>query len=199
MKTFKEYLAESTKTYSVRVKIAGEVPEGFDKRFQDYMTKYETLEFKKVGTTPVQEHPHEFPRIKNQEVTIYDVEASYPISFQQLEHTLADEFGISFNNVKVKHPTDPTEEAKDDEAVYEPKLQDDEYKDDPAGEKPIYGDEYNMSMFKELMKTRKEDKEEAQEGKVVEPGQEDTTEPMFQRRDKNPEGVQAGSITRHSK
>ena len=118
MKTFKEYLAESTKTYAVRVKIAGDLPENFDKRLQDYMSKYETIEFKKVGTTPVQEHPHEFPRIKNQEVSIYDVEASYPISFQQLETTLADEFGISFHNLKVKHPNDPTEEQKDDEAVY---------------------------------------------------------------------------------
>ena len=199
MKTFKEYLAESTKTYAVRVKIAGDLPENFDKRLQDYMSKYETVEFKKVGTTPVQEHPHEFPRIKNQEVSIYDVEASYPISFQQLETTLADEFGISFHNLKVKHPNDPTEEQKDDEAVYEPKLQDNEFKDDTAADKPIYGDEYNMSLFKELMKTRKEDKEESQEGKIIEPGKEDTAEPLFKREDKNPEGVQAGSITRHSK
>ena len=83
--------------------------------------------------------------------------------------------------------------------MYEPKLQDNEYKDDTASDKPIFGDEYNMSLFKELMKTRKEDKEESQEGKMIEPGQDDTTEPLFKREDKNPEGVQAGSITRHSK
>ncbi len=174
MKTFKEYLAENTKTYSVRVKIAGEVPENFDKRFKDYMTKYETIEFKKIGTTPVQEHPHEFPRIKNQEVTIYDIEASYPMSFQQLESTLADEFGISLHNLKVKHPNDPTEEMQDDEAVYEPKLQDSEYKDSPKADTPLSGDEYNMTLFKELMKTRSEQSATQDAGKLVSMGEENT-------------------------
>ena len=49
------------------------------------------------------------------------------------------------------------------------------------------------------MKSRKEDKEESQEGKIIEPGQDDTSEPLFKREEKNPEGVTAGSITRHSK
>ena len=98
MKTFKELLAESTKTYAVRVKIAGDLPEGFEAKFKDYMTKYETVEFKKVGSTPVQEHPHEFPRIKNKEVAIYDVETSYPISFPQLEGVLAEQFGLEMDN-----------------------------------------------------------------------------------------------------
>ena len=31
MKTFKEYLAEAVKTYQARIKIAGELPENFDK------------------------------------------------------------------------------------------------------------------------------------------------------------------------
>ena len=43
MKTFKELLAESTKTYAVRVKIAGDLPEGFEAKFKDYITKYETV------------------------------------------------------------------------------------------------------------------------------------------------------------
>tara|TARA_A100000164_G_scaffold368738_1_gene392340 strand:- start:515 stop:1120 length:606 start_codon:yes stop_codon:yes gene_type:complete len=180
MKTFKEYLSESTKTYAVRVKIAGELPEGFDAKFKDYMAKYETVEFKKVGTTPVQEHPHEFPRIKNQEVTIYDIEASYPMSFQQLETTLADQFGISFHNLKVKHPNDPTEEMKDEDKVYEPKLQDAEYKDSPKADKPLLGDEYNMSLFKELMKTRSEQSATQEAGSLVSMGEE------------NPQAVMSG-------
>ena len=198
MKTFKELLAESTKTYAVRVKIAGDLPEGFEAKFKDYMTKYETVEFKKVGSTPVQEHPHEFPRIKNKEVAIYDVETSYPISFPQLEGVLSEHFGLSLDHVKVKHPADVTEIMPDDEGEYESKLMDTEFKDAPNLDQPLYGDEYNMSLFKELMKDRSEQSATQDEGKVVSMGDEQG-ETLFKREDKNPEGVQAGSITRHSK
>ena len=197
MKTFRELLAESTKTYAVRVKIAGDLPEAFEKKFKDYMTKYEVVEFKKVGSTPVQEHPHEFPRIKNKEVAIFDVETSYPMSFPQLEGVLAEQFGLSLDHVKVKHPADVTEIMPDDEGEYESKLMDNEYKDYPKTE-PTFGDEYNMSLFKELMKDRSEQSATQEAGKLISMGDEQG-ETLFKREDKNPEGVQAGSITRHSK
>ena len=197
MKTFRELLAESTKTYAVRVKIAGDLPEAFEKKFKDYMTKYEVVEFKKVGSTPVQEHPHEFPRIKNKEVAIFDVETSYPMSFPQLEGVLAEQFGLSLDHVKVKHPADVTEIMPDDEGEYESKLMDNEYKDSPKTE-PTFGDEYNMSLFKELMKDRSEQSATQEAGKLISMGDEQG-ETLFKREDKNPEGVQAGSITRHSK
>ena len=98
MKTFKEYLAEAVKTYQARIKIAGELPENFETKLKNYMTKYETIEFKKTASTPVQEHPHEFTRLKNVEVTIFDVETQYPIGYQQLESVLKDEFGIPGNS-----------------------------------------------------------------------------------------------------
>ena len=197
MKTFRELLAESTKTYAVRVKIAGDLPEAFEKKLKDYMTKYEVVEFKKVGSTPVQEHPHEFPRINNKEVAIFDVETQYPISFAQLEGVLAEQFGLSRDHIRVKHPADVTEIMPDDEGEYESKLMDNEYKDAPKTE-PTYGDEYNMSLFKELMKDRSEQSATQEAGKLVSMGDEQG-ETMFKRKDKNPEGVQAGSLTRHSK
>jgi len=197
MKTFRELLAESTKTYAVRVKIAGDLPEAFEKKFKDYMTKYEVVEFKKVGSTPVQEHPHEFPRIKNKEVAIFDVETSYPISFPQLEGVLAEHFGVSADHIRVKHPADVTEIMPDDEGEYESKLMDGEYKDSPKTE-PTFGDEYNMSLFKELMKDRSEQSATQEAGKLVSMGDEQG-ETMFKRTDANPDGVQAGSLTRHSK
>ncbi len=197
MKTFRELLAESTKTYAVRVKIAGDLPEAFEKKLKDYMTKYEVVEFKKVGSTPVQEHPHEFPRINNKEVAIFDVETQYPISFAQLEGVLAEQFGLSRDHIRVKHPADVTEIMPDDEGEYESKLMDNEYKDAPKTE-PTYGDEYNMSLFKELMKDRSEQSATQEAGKLVSMGDEQG-ETMFKREDKNPEGVQAGSLTRHSK
>ena len=155
MKTFKEFLSESNKVYAVRIKIAGDLPEAFDAGLKDCMSKYETISVKKVGATPIQEHPHEFPRLKNQEVTIYDVECSYPVGFQMLEQVLAEKFGMAQDHIKVKHPADQTEIPV--ETPDAARLNDLEFKDAPDAVGTLFGDEYNMNMFKELMKTRNED------------------------------------------
>ena len=168
MKTFKEYLTEAQKTYMVRIKVAGELPEGFESNLKSYMEKFQTVSFKKVASTPIQEHPHEFPRLKNMEVTIFDVDAEYPIGFQQLEEVLTAHFGISPDHLRVKHPNDQTELTTDEEGEYEPKLTDAEYKDAPSTEEPLFGDEYNMSLFQELMKERKKEETSEGDGKTVE-------------------------------
>ena len=121
-----------------------------------------------MASTPIQEHPHEFPRLKNMEVTIFDVDAEYPIGFQQLEEVLTAQFGISPDHLRVKHPNDQTELTTDEDGEYEPKLTDAEYKDAPSTEEPLYGDEYNMSLFQELMKERKKEETSEGDGKTVE-------------------------------
>ena len=199
MKTFKEYLAEAVKTYQARIKIAGELPENFETKLKNYMTKYETIEFKKTASTPVQEHPHEFTRLKNVEVTIFDVETQYPIGYQQLESVLKDEFGIAGDHIRVKHPTDPTE-IKPEEKEYEPKLTDAEYKDDTAADHPLYGHEYNMTMFKELMKLRQDDGKDERGGKIV-ASEEDKAKDQFHKgyELKQSDGYSGSSLTNHSK
>ena len=199
MKTFKEYLAEAVKTYQARIKIAGELPENFETKLKNYMTKYETIEFKKTASTPVQEHPHEFTRLKNVEVTIFDVETQYPIGYQQLESVLKDEFGIAGDHIRVKHPTDPTE-IKPEEKEYEPKLTDAEYKDDTAEDDPLYGDEYNMTMCKELMKLRQDDGKDERGGKIV-ASEEDKAKDQFHKgyELKQSDGYSGSSLTNHSK
>ena len=59
MKTFKEYLAEAVKTYMARIKVAGELPENFETNLKNYMTKYETIEFKKRAQKVVNDY-HKF-------------------------------------------------------------------------------------------------------------------------------------------
>ena len=48
MKTFKEYLSESKKVYSFKVKVAGEIPEGFQDKLKTELDRCKliTLEFK---------------------------------------------------------------------------------------------------------------------------------------------------------
>ena len=164
MKTFKEFLLEANKTYAIRIKVAGDLPENFEANLKDCMGKYESISVKKVGATPIQEHPHEFPRLKNKEVTIYDVEAQYPMPFAVIEQVLAEKFGMAQDHIRVKLPTDQTEiEVEVPETA---RLDDVEYKDAPDQEVK-YGDKYNMTMFKELMSMRSEDhKPEGATGEV---------------------------------
>lgn len=180
MKTFKEFLTESIKTYAVRIKVAGELPESFETKLKTMMGKYEVSSFKKVATTPIQEHPHEFPRLKNEEVHIFDVESMYPMIFPQLEQLISEMFGMSPSYIKVKHPADPTETEPKEETEYVSKLSDNEYKDDTSIEKPLFGDEYNMSLFKEIMDARKtNDREGTQgDGKIIDMGAGDTKSPI---------------------
>ena len=198
MKTFKEYLTEAQKTYMVRIKVAGELPEGFEGNLKKYMEKYQTVSFKKVASTPIQEHPHEFPRLKNMEVSIFDVDAEYPISFQQLEEVLTATFGISPDHLRVKHPNDQTELTTDDGEEYEPKLTDAEYKDDTATGEPLYGDEYNMSLFQELMKQRQTDGKDERGGKIVDMPEEKENLTIHSKGEGIPTGS-GSSLTRHSK
>jgi len=199
MKTFKEYLAESVKTYQARIKIAGDLPENFEKNLKDFVGKYEVVDFKKTASTPVQEHPHEFPRLKNQEVTMFDLETAYPVGYQQLESVLKDEFGLAGDHIRVKHPTDPTE-IKPEEKEYEPKLTDADYKDDTKADKPLFGDEYNMSMFKELMTARKDEETHQGEGKIVEPAEDKPKDQFHKGYDlKQSDGYSGSSLTNHSK
>ena len=40
MTTFIDYLAESVKTYDFKIKIAGDLPDGFDKAMKELVKKY---------------------------------------------------------------------------------------------------------------------------------------------------------------
>ena len=114
------------------------------------------------------------PNVKN-----FDHESSWIYFLSNILNMNCETFGISQYNVKVKHPADPTEEVMP-EPSKEPKLDDSEYKDDPAkGVAPAVGDEFNMSLFKELMKSRTEsERPSTGPGKVVEMGKGNDTSPI---------------------
>ena len=49
MKSFKEYLTESKKTYDFRIKIAGDLPEGADKMMKTALEKFGVEAHKKLA------------------------------------------------------------------------------------------------------------------------------------------------------
>lgn len=154
MKNFKRYFNEVTgaKKWDFRIKIAGNVTEEQVNLLRALLNKYQVSEFKKVGTTPIQSLPLDFPKIKNSEVTIFETILDYPTTQFELRDYLANSLGFSKDAMVVRRP------GEDLEAYQEPQepregalLADSEYKEaENANFEDYYGDKYNTSFLKEL-------------------------------------------------
>ena len=163
MGDFTKYLTESQKQYDYRIKIAGEVDKGFSTKLETALQKFEVAKISAGKTTPIQETPLDFPKFKNTSVTIYEVTTNYPASVFEMADYVAQQMGVARDCVVVRKPNEPTEEYqadmmdKTDETEFKSVLQDVEMKDTPEvpAEKE-FGDKANQSLFKELLKDRKE-------------------------------------------
>lgn len=164
MKTFKEYLAESKKVFGFKIKVAGDLPENFEKNLKVKLSKCSIASFEKVATTPVQELPLDFPELENKEVHIYDVVCEYPITPHEIT-THIKEMGMEECCFRVRGFGEPSEADQitvQEEPSGDPKLLDPGYAVDGAKikHKDYFGDEFNKSFLKDLAKTAKERKKE---------------------------------------
>lgn len=152
MKTFKEYLMESKKTFPFKVKVAGEVTTEQETAMKALLEKYKVVEFSKSGKTPVQALPLDFPRVQNAEVNIWEVVLDYPVTASELTNYLGNGLRINEQFIVVKSPNEPTEEYQHPPETREGALlTDSEYKEAPnANFDDFYGDKYNMSFVKAL-------------------------------------------------
>jgi hypothetical protein len=85
MKNFKEYLAESQRTYKYRIKFVGDAPTGFLKDLEEKLTQFDPVKIGAAKTTPVQLKPADFPKYENDRVTAVDVEFRYPAIEPQIK------------------------------------------------------------------------------------------------------------------
>jgi len=160
MSTFAKYLTESTKTYEYKVKIAGDIDKDFTTRLETACQKFEVQKLSAGKKTPIQSLPLDFPTLKNESVTIYDLKTSYPVAVRELKEYIADYMKISPACVVVRKPGEPTEEyqeqiANSTKSEYKNKLQDIEYKDAPkVNAEDFHSTNANMSLLKELLKDR---------------------------------------------
>ena len=157
MKSFVEYLLESTQPYEFRFKIAGELSDDCIDRIEMKLDKHGLESMSKPKRTPIQEQPAGFSQnVKNSEVHIIDVATTYPTTPHQLSAMLADVCGLPESHIVVVSKNDPEEmarEAAEDEkeSEYEPIMGTD-YPEEKQEE--VFGDKYNENMLKEL-ETRK--------------------------------------------
>jgi hypothetical protein len=158
MKTFKEYLVESKKIYSFKVKVAGEIPEKFQEGLKSRLDRCKVLTFEKVTTTPIQKLPLDFPGMENKEVTVFEVVCEYPITAPEIAADVKN-MGLDENCFRVRGSGEPSEVDQlslDDEPA-STLLDDSDYKE--AGKikhKDYFGDDFNKGFLKDLAKTAKE-------------------------------------------
>ena len=164
MTNFKQYLAESTKEYNYKIKVAGDLSEDFGSKLETVLKKYEVKTLSKGKKTPIQEMPLDFPTLKNEAVTIFELTTMDPASVFELRTLVADSMRLHPNQIVVRKPGEPTEEYQEEmkakaekKSEFKSMLQDVEYKDAPKVKADeIYGDKANQSLLKELLKARKD-------------------------------------------
>lgn len=162
-KTLKEYLAESKKVYSFKVKLAGDIPDNFVEDVKKGLEKVNVLVFEKVKSTPVQKQPVDFPELTNLEVTSYNVVLEYPITAPEITNIIK-ETGLKEDYFIVRGSEEPQEyeqmmtQQHDGDAV----LDDPDYKTDNTEiqQEILAGPEYNKSFLADLAKAAAERKKE---------------------------------------
>jgi hypothetical protein len=85
MKTFAQYLTESARTHDYRIKIVGEIPQGFLAAFKDQLKKFDPASVGDVKKTPVTAQPKDFPAFTNESVSMMDVSFRYPATMPQIQ------------------------------------------------------------------------------------------------------------------
>lgn len=167
MKNFKEYLIESQKTYSFKVKVAGELPEKFTETIKNKLGKYGCSKFEQVGSTPIQPTAMDFPNLSNVEVTVFEMECAYPVTSPQILEIIKNSTPVCETHLRVRNLRESDlfdmdlETSQADEKA-KALLDDDQYKEAPkVKSKDYFGSEFNKSFLKGLQKDAKQRKKEA--------------------------------------
>lgn len=163
MKSFKEYLVESKKTYSFKIKVAGELPENFTTELKSRLDRCGLKTLAEAGKTPIQKVPLDFPEMKNVEVTLFDVMCEYPITAPEIESELK-EMGMDPCCFRVRGMGEPSE-VEQVQSMEEPSgkslLQDGSYSEAAKiKQKDYFGDDFNKTFLKDLEKSAKERRKE---------------------------------------
>ena len=85
MKNFKDYLAESERTYSYRIKVVGDTAPDFTKMLEEKLKQFDPVKISAVKKTFIQLKPADFPAHANESVSSMDVEFRYPAIEPQVQ------------------------------------------------------------------------------------------------------------------
>lgn len=145
MKSFKQYLAESDKTWDFCIKTVHELTDEQCDRIENHLMKYDSKGLSGVRKTMLQSAPRDFPQHRGYEVYMYDFSTSRVATAFQIQNEISKMLGMKDGVLKVKGEGEVDVDEKEEH--FPPK-------EVPA--KDISGDEYNANLIKDLLKLRKE-------------------------------------------
>ena len=160
MKTLKEYLTESKKVYSFKIKVAGELPESFQENLKTSLERCKVAKLEKISTTPIQSLPLDFPTMSNCEVHIFEVTCEYPITSPEISNDLKS-LGLTEETFRVRGSDEPSEMEQvfaDTKSKTEVLLADATAGDNKIKGKDYFGDDFNKTFLKDLEKAAKQRK-----------------------------------------
>lgn len=156
MKSFKHYLTESKKVYEFKIKIAGDLPQGFDKALKASLSQFNVESMGKSVRTPIQESPMDFPGVKHTEVTTFSVGLSYPTTSPVVKSAIAQILKIEESRVLVRTNGEEAEAVLNAESLQAPDgkgaLLDKDY--EASDNQALVGDKHAMSFLKDLGKSK---------------------------------------------
>jgi hypothetical protein len=156
MKSFKEYLTESKKTYTFKVKIAGDCPDNCTDAIKRALSEFEVATVSAGKRTPITASHTEFPNHKNIAVSLFDVITNYPATSRQVLDKIAEGLRIPATNILALTELEQQEVElnhanldKSGQAL----LTKHELEDTPGAQK-LVGEEHKLNFLKELSKTK---------------------------------------------
>jgi hypothetical protein len=154
MKTFKEYLTESKKTYEFKVKIAGDHVKDAATQIKASLSEFHVTKVSAPRATPIQERQAEFPEHRNTQMTVYDVSTDYPATSLQIRDRVAAGLGVTHNHVKVvslaeekEHEINHQYDERTGKALVGTMQE-------PSNHSDLVNDTYKMNFLKELNKEK---------------------------------------------
>ena len=156
MKSLKDILTESKKTYPFKIGVAGDLPEGFNERLRLALEKFTVNSLSSGKKTPIQERPLDFPRLENMEVTYWDAELKYPTTESILKEYLGNVCSVDESLIVVRNPNAPMSEIIENpkDQAYETMLTKEELGGESAQDS--VGSNRIMYILKEIETERKE-------------------------------------------
>lgn len=156
MKTFKDILTESKKTYQFMIRVAEDLPDGFADRLKTHLEKFDLVSLSSAKRTPIQERPLDFPKLQNVEVHTFEAEVNYPTTADVLQNYLSDNCMVPRANIIVRVPGEPLELMQEPtkESPYEALLNTEDMGGESAQDS-VAGNR-TMDLLKELETARKE-------------------------------------------
>ncbi len=156
MKSLKEILTESKKTYSWKIGLAGDLPENINEHLRTHLEKFGIVNMSSGKKTPLQERPLDFPNLQNTEVHYWDVEVEYPTTEAIIKEYLGYVCSVHPSHIVVRNPNEPLERIQkiEEKETYEPLLSNPDMGGISA--QGSVGSARVMDLLKELETARKE-------------------------------------------